>query len=180
MLEKGLIQIYTGKGKGKTTAALGLAVRALGHGAKVLVYQFLKPGNLDLGERGLLNAHCEGITIRWLDAPWDMFQSMKDQQELQRIREAIHKVMQEMETAAHERYYDLIVLDEIVYCLEQGLVSMDDIKVLIDHKDPRVELVLTGRGATQELIEMADLVTEMHLIKHPYDNGTKARKGIEY
>ncbi|MHC4291755.1 MAG: cob(I)yrinic acid a,c-diamide adenosyltransferase [Planctomycetota bacterium] len=180
MLEKGLVQIYTGNGKGKTTAALGLALRAAGHGAKVLIYQFLKPSNLPLGERGLLNAHCEGITIRWLDEPWDMFQSMKDQQELQRVRDSIHTVMQEMETAAHEKYYDLIVLDEIVFCLGEGLASMDDIKELIEHRDPRVELVLTGRGASDELIELADLVTEMRPVKHPYDNGTAARKGIEY
>ena len=177
MLEKGLVQIYTGEGKGKTTAALGLALRAAGHGAKVLIYQFLKPANLALGER---NSHCEGITVRWLEEPWDMFRSMKDPQELQRIRDSIHTVMQEMETAAHERYYDLIVLDEIVFCLEQGLADIHDIQELVEHRDPRVELVLTGRGASAELMELADLVTEMRLIKHPYDNGTGARKGIEY
>jgi len=180
MLEKGLVQIYTGDGKGKTTAAIGLAIRAAGHGGKVLVYQFLKPANLDLGERVLLNTACEGVTIRWLEEPWDMVRSMKDSRELQRIRGSIHTVMQELETAAHEKYYDLIVLDEIVFCLEQGLADMDDIKELVEHRDPRVELVLTGRGATAELMELADLVTEMRLIKHPYDNGTAARKGIEY
>lgn len=180
MLEKGLVQIYTGDGKGKTTAALGLAMRAAGHGEKVLIYQFLKPANLDLGERSLLNAHCEGITIRWLDEPWDMFQARKDQQELQRVRDSIHQVMQELETAAHEKYYDLIVLDEIVFCLKQGLAELADIKELIEHRDPRVELVLTGRGADAELMQLADLVTEMRSVKHPYDNGTGARKGIEY
>lgn len=180
MLEKGLVQIYTGDGKGKTTAALGLAMRAAGHGAKVLIYQFLKPANLDLGERTLLNTHCEGITIRWLDEPWDMFQARKDQEELQRIRQEIHTVMQELETAAHEKYYDLIALDEIVFCLKEGLAELADIKQLITHRDPRVELVLTGRGAGAELIALADLVTEMRPIKHPYENGIVARKGIEY
>jgi cob(I)alamin adenosyltransferase len=180
MLEKGLVQIYTGNGKGKTTAAFGLALRAAGHGAKVLIYQFLKPADLHLGERGFMKSHCEGITIRWLDEPWDMFRSMQDDEQLQRVRKAIHRNLQELQTAAHERYYDVIVLDEIIFCLNQNLASMDDIRQLIKNRDEAVELVLTGRGATQELIDMADLVTEMRLIKHPYDNGTPARKGIEY
>jgi len=180
MLEKGLIQIYTGDGKGKTTAALGLAIRAAGHGGRVLIYQFLKPDSLNIGERELLNRHCEGILVKWLDEPWDMFRSMHDEQQMQRVREAIHEAMQELETAAHEKYYDLIILDEIVFCLNQGLASMDDVRSLIEHRDAQVEIVLTGRGAGEELIALADLVTEMRCVKHPYDNGTAARKGIEY
>ncbi|MBL7214692.1 MAG: cob(I)yrinic acid a,c-diamide adenosyltransferase [Phycisphaerae bacterium] len=180
MFEKGLVQIYTGNGKGKTTAAFGLALRAAGHGAKVLIYQFLKPANLELGERGFMNAHCEGVTVRWLDEPWDMFKSMEDDEQIARVRKTIHLSLQELETAAHERYYDVIVLDEIVFCLNQNLASMDDIKQLIKNRDRSVELVLTGRGASEELIDMADLVTEMRLVKHPYDNGIGARKGIEY
>lgn len=180
MLEKGLVQIYTGNGKGKTTAAFGLALRAAGHGGKVLIYQFLKPPELELGERALLSTHCEGVTIRCLDEPWDMFKSMKDAEQIERVRQAIHRTIQELETAAHERYFDVIVLDEIVFCLNQNMATMDDIKTLIENRDPAVELVLTGRGASQELIDMADLVTEMRPIKHPFDNGTTARKGIEY
>lgn len=180
MLEKGLVQIYTGDGKGKTTAAFGQALRAAGHGGKAMIYQFLKPETLELGERNVLESHCEGIVVKSLDEPWDMFQAMKDEEQLQRVRDAIHKVMQELETAAHEKYYDLIVLDEIVFCLDQGLASMDDLRCLIDNRDQQVEIVLTGRGAGTELIELADLVTEMRMVKHPYDNGTPARKGIEY
>ncbi|MHC5082620.1 MAG: cob(I)yrinic acid a,c-diamide adenosyltransferase [Planctomycetota bacterium] len=126
MLEKGLVQIYTGDGKGKTTAAFGLALRAIGHNAKVLIYQFLKPPELKLGERGAVSANCPGITLRCLDEPWDMFKSMHDDEEMNRIRASIHDVLQELETAAHEKYYDLIILDEIVYCLNQKLVSLDD------------------------------------------------------
>lgn len=180
MLEKGLIQIYTGDGKGKTTAAFGLALRAAGHGGKALIYQFLKPDTLELGERNVLDSHCEGIVVKWLDEPWDMFQSMHDEDQMQRVRDEIHNVMQELETAAHEKYYDLIVLDEIVFCLDQGLASMDDVKSLIKNRSEQVEVVLTGRHASAELIDLADLVTEMRLIKHPYGNGTPARKGIEY
>lgn len=180
MLEKGLVQIYTGNGKGKTTAAFGLAMRAAGHGAKVLIYQFLKPADLELGERGIMNTHFEGVTIHCLDEPWDMFRSMHDEEQLSRVRGAIHRAMQELETAAHEKYYDVIVLDEIVFCLNQNLASMDDVRELIQNRDAKVELVMTGRGASQELIDMADLVTEMVPIKHPFDDGTTARKGIEY
>ena len=180
MFEKGLVQIYTGDGKGKTTAALGLAIRAAGHGAKVLIYQFLKPDTLELGERGLLNTQCEGVIVKCLDEPWDMFRSMHDNEQMQRVREAIHQAIQELETAAHEKYYDLIILDEIVFCLNQGLARMDDVRSLVEHRDRQVELVLTGRGASEELIQMADLVTEMRLVKHPHNNGIAARKGIEY
>ncbi len=180
MLDKGLVQIYTGDGKGKTTAAFGLALRAAGHGGKVLIYQFLKPDTLELGERDLLNTQCEGIVVKWLDEPWDMFKSMQNENQLQRVRDAIRNAIQELETAAHERYYDVVILDEIVFCLNQGLANIDDIRGLIEHRDSQVEVVLTGRGASEELIDLADLVTEMRLIKHPYDNGTPARKGIEY
>ena len=180
MFKQGLVQIYTGDGKGKTTAAFGLALRATAHGAKVLIYQFLKPADLELGERGFMDAHCEGVTIHCLDEPWDMFKAMHDDQELNRIRASIHDAIQEVQTAAHEKYYDLIVLDEIVFCVSMGLASMEDVKQLIAHRDPTVELVMTGRGATDELIELADLVTEMKPIKHPYDKGINARKGIEY
>ena len=155
MLEKGLVQIYTGSGKGKTTAAFGLAMRAAGHGARVLIYQFLKPDALELGERDFTNTRCEGIVIKWLDEPWDMFRSMQDESQMDRVRTAIHEALQELETAAHEKYYDVIVLDEIVFCLNQNLSRMEDIVRLIEHRDPQVELVLTGRGASQELIDLA-------------------------
>jgi cob(I)alamin adenosyltransferase len=180
MLERGLVQIYTGQGKGKTTAAFGLALRAAGHEARVLIYQFLKPADLELGERGLIQSHLEGITLRCLDEPWDMFRSMHDQEQLKRVRKAVHEALLDLETAAHDKFFDLIVLDEIVFCLSQGLASMEDIRRLIEIRDPQVELVLTGRGASQELIDMADLVTEMRPVKHPYEKGITARKGIEY
>lgn len=180
MFEKGLVQIYTGEGKGKTTAAFGLALRAAGHGAKVLIYQFLKPETLELGERDMINSHCDNILVKWLDEPWDMFKSMHDEEQMQRVRQAVHTAIQEIETAAHEKYYDMIILDEIIFCVNKGLAAAEDIRQLIKLKDDGVELVLTGRGASRELIDMADLVTEMRLIKHPYENGTPARKGIEF
>jgi cob(I)alamin adenosyltransferase len=179
MIEKGLVQVYTGDGKGKTTAALGLALRTAGHGGKVLIYQFLKPPALELGERGGLR-NVGSITMLSLDEPWDMFESMGDRQAMERVKASIRKAMKKVQTAAHEKYYDLIILDEIVFCLSRGLACLEDVKDLIACRDEHVELVLTGRGASQELIEMADLVTEMKPIKHPYDKGIGARRGIEY
>ena len=133
MIEKGLVQVYTGQGKGKTTAALGLALRAAGHGAKVLIYQFLKPSAMALGERCILQAGLiEGVTLRALDEPWDMFESLGDTAAIQRVRRAIGEAIKELQTAAHEKYYDMIVLDEIVFCLEHGLASIDDIRRLIE------------------------------------------------
>lgn len=181
MLDKGLVQIYTGDGKGKTTAAVGLAVRAAGHNAKVLFYQFLKPSTLNVGEyRFIQAARTDRIVWRTIELPWDMFASKRDPHVVAQIKKAIHSALKEVQTAAHEHYYDVIVLDEIVYCLKEHLADVEDVKAIVRNRDPRVELVLTGRGANAELIEMADLVTEMRSIKHPFENGTFARAGIEY
>ncbi len=179
-MEKGYVHIYTGDGKGKTTAAFGLALRAAGHGSRVLIFQFLKPSSLDLGERGALKKGIEGITVRAMDEPWDMFESMGNTPALERVKKAIARSLREIETAAHEKYYDVIILDEIVFCFARGLVTIDDIKHIITNREKGVEIILTGRGATPELIELADLVTEMKPIKHPFEKGVEARKGIEF
>ncbi len=180
MLDKGLVQIYTGCGKGKTTAAFGLALRAAGHGHKVLIYQFLKPPSLDIGERFALRLGAVRIRAEALDVPWDMQKSPLDPKAVENARQAITEALQRLAETAQKRFYDVLVLDEIVYCLAKGLAELEDIKKLIDTRDPRVEIVLTGRDAPDELIELADLVTEMKNIKHPFDKGTPARAGIEY
>jgi len=179
MLEKGLIQIYTGKGKGKTTAGFGLALRAAGHGAKVLIYQFLKPDSLELGERRAC-AHVDGITVKALSEKWDMFKSFNDERAAAKMRKAIRRALEEIEKYATEKAYDMIILDEIVFCLSKSLAEMEDIKRIIAKKDDCVEIVLTGRGASDELIELADLVTEMKTLKHPFEKGINARRGIEF
>ncbi len=180
MLERGLVQIYTGDGKGKTTAAFGLAVRAAGRGNRVLIYQFLKPPSLELGER--LGVKRAGLSIRCqaLEADWDLSGSLHQERDVVRVKAATAKALAELTKAAATRAYDIIILDEVVYCVSIGVAALDDVKRLIERRDPRVELVLTGRGATPELIAMADLVTEMKKIKHPFDKGVVAREGIEY
>lgn len=179
MLEKGLVQIYTGDGKGKTTAAFGLALRSAGHGGKVLIYQFLKPASLDLGERKAVQNISE-ITVEVLGETWDMRTSFDDKEAVAKIRSAIGKACAELARLASDGMYDVIVLDEIVFCLAKGLANLEDIKRIIEERDQRVELIMTGRGAIEELITLADLVTEVKSIKHPFDKGIKARRGIEY
>ena len=180
MLEKGLVQIYTGDGKGKTTAAFGLALRAAGQGNKVLIYQFLKPPTLDVGERFALQLGAVRIRVEALDVPWDMSTSLDDEKAVAEIRAAIRLVLENIAQTAEKRFYDVLILDEIVFCLSKGLARLEDVKNLIGRRHPAVEIVLTGRGATKELIDLADLVTEMKSIKHPLDKGRPARRGIEY
>ena len=119
MLNKGLVQIYTGDGKGKTTAALGLAFRAAGHGGKVLIYQFLKPGSLALGERMTLSK-VGGITIKTPAERWDMRHSFHDSEVVSRVKAEISEVCRELATAAAEKFYDVIILDEIIFCLSKA------------------------------------------------------------
>jgi cob(I)alamin adenosyltransferase len=180
MLEKGLVQIYTGDGKGKTTAAFGLALRAAGQGNKVLIYQFLKPASLEIGERFALQSGTVRIRVESLDVPWDMAKSFDDKKQVTQAKAAISKALDRIAQTAEKRFYDLLILDEIVFCLSKSLAKLEDIKKVIDRRDPAVEIVLTGRGATKELIAIADLVTEMKNIKHPFDKGLSARRGIEF
>lgn len=180
MLKKGLVQIYTGDGKGKTTAAIGLAVRAAGAGNKTLFYQFLKPPSLELGERKALAVLNDKITVKSLDVEWEMQKSFEDAETVAATREAISKTLKEIAITAKNKSYDCIILDEIVFCISKGLAPFDDIKKIITEKDDHVEIVMTGRGATDELVELADLVMEMKNIKHPFTKGTGARRGIEY
>ncbi|MBM4024198.1 MAG: cob(I)yrinic acid a,c-diamide adenosyltransferase [Planctomycetes bacterium] len=180
MLAQGLVQIYTGDGKGKTTAAFGLALRAAGQGNKVLIYQFLKPPSLELGERFALALGAVRIRVEAMEEPWDLARSPGDPQAVATVRAAVRDVLARLLETAQKRFYDVLVLDEIVFCLAEGLAELEDIRRLIEQRDPAVEIVLTGRGATPELIELADLVTEMKKIKHPLDRGMPARRGIEY
>jgi len=180
MLEKGLVQIYTGNGKGKTTAAFGLALRAAGRGNKVLIYQFLKPSYLDIGERFAVRLGAVDVKVEALDVPWDMAQSFQDEKAVAQVQAAIGNVLDEIARMAERRDYDVLILDEIVFCLSRGLAALGDIRRVLDIRDPYVEIIMTGRDATAELIEWADLVTEMKNIKHPFDSGLPARKGIDY
>ncbi len=172
--------MYTGDGKGKTTAAFGQALRAAGQGNKVLIYQFLKPSSLDIGERFALQLGAVRIRLEVLDVQWDMATSPDDPQARTETQTQIREVLERIAQTAEKRFYDVIILDEIVYCLSQSLAALEDIRSICQRRDERVEIVMTGRGATQELLAMANLVTEMKMIKHPFEDGLAARRGIEY
>jgi cob(I)alamin adenosyltransferase len=174
MVEKerqGLIQIYTGEGKGKTTAALGLALRAAGRGFKVCFIQFCK--GQTSGEHLFIKKYPAFEII--VHGRSNTFTSPDDV--LKAEAQETYSVALDKMTAGD---YDLIVLDEINIAIYRGFISLAEALVLLDKKPARTELVLTGRYAHAELIKRADLVTEMKPIKHPYFQNIKARIGIEY
>ena len=174
-LSQGMIQVYTGDGKGKTTAALGLAFRAAGHGLKVCMIQFLK-GNLEYGEIATAKKLSPYLTIKQIGR--GCLLERKENPEPEDTAAA-----QEGVALAHETLqkgdYDIVILDEINIALDLGLVDKEEVIQLMDERPPHVELVLTGRYVASEIIERADLVTEMVEIKHYYQKGIQSRLGIE-
>jgi cob(I)alamin adenosyltransferase len=173
-LEQGLIQVYTGGGKGKTTAAIGLALRAAGHGLLVHIIQFMK-GWPHYGELIALQ-HQPCITLVQFGRPEFVDPDHPDPVDIQRAHDAWEY---SLDVLLHGDY-DLVVLDEINVALDYGLVSLKQVLALLDAKPAHVELVLTGRGAHPQVVERANLVTEMRELKHPYAAGVGAREGIEY
>jgi cob(I)alamin adenosyltransferase len=171
---QGLVQIFTGDGKGKTTAALGTAVRALGHGLRVYVAVFMK-GDYPYGEWEALarfsNATVERFWFRDFTDPYNVKPEERDQ-----AREALAAAGKAMRSGE----YDLVILDEVNIASAWKLIGVDEVVKLISERPAHVELILTGRRADRRLIELADLVTECVKIKHPYDSGTVAREGIEF
>ena len=175
-MSKGLIHVYTGEGKGKTTAAFGLAKRAAGHGKKVLILQFLKSRMQDSGE--IISARKTGIkVIRFEDQTTPLFDPKIKVDDLKiAIRDAVALAVKEVGAGS----YDVVILDEFNTALGCDYADMNDAKEIIEAKPEGLELIITGRGAPDGLIELADYVTEMRMIKHPFEKGVKARKGIEF
>lgn len=178
-LEKGLVQVYTGNGKGKTTAALGQGLRAVGQGLKVCLIQFLKPVEVYSGEVGAISRLGSNFCLLKFDLVHPLFVQDKLAAE-KKLQEELPKILQRVEEIVKGGDYDMVILDEINNLLAQGFVPLDWVLQLIRERPPQVELILTGRGAPERLIAVADLVTEMVDIKHPYQKGIKMRKGIEY
>jgi cob(I)alamin adenosyltransferase len=194
MPEKGYVQVYTGNGKGKTTAAIGLAVRALGAGLKVCFLQFMK--SKAYSEHNILPSISPGLRLHTFGKPYFIaLEGELSQDQLAELGddvvlfapgnppadyiELVRNGMEEARQAIKGGLYDLVVLDEIVVAQHFGLVSWEELLGVIDSKPDNVELVLTGRYASSKLIERADLVTEMVEVKHYYSKGVSARPGID-
>ncbi|NLC70693.1 MAG: cob(I)yrinic acid a,c-diamide adenosyltransferase [Desulfuromonadaceae bacterium] len=172
--KKRIVQVYTGEGKGKTTAALGLIVRALGQGFRVLLARFLKPAAAGSGEL-LFFRGIEGIDI--LSSGMGYLEGLNDWEGL---RATVEKTYLEVQRSVLSGRYDLVVLDEINNAMHLGLVSVAEVIDLLDRRPQHTEMVLTGRNAPVEIIDKAELVTRMEKIKHVYENGIDARRGIEF
>ncbi len=174
-IEKGLIIVNTGKGKGKSTAAFGMVLRALGHGMKVAVIQFIK-GSREIGEKKALAAFgdqvhffaCgEGFT-------WETQNLEKDKALARKTWEEAEKVLMPGSD------FDMVVLDELNVVLKYGYLSLDDVMPALMARPGMQHVIITGRNAPDELIDMADLATEMTLVKHPFRSGVKAQRGVEF
>lgn len=173
-LSKGLVQVYTGNGKGKTTASLGLVFRALGHGLRIYVMQFMK-GQTVYGELESAKQFSGQLVIEQVGRAQFVKQGKQTGEDRKLAQEAFARARALVSSGA----YDLVVLDELNCAVDFALVELDAVKVMIHGKPAHTELVITGRNAHPDIVELADLVTEMREIKHYYHAGQPARTGIE-
>ncbi|MBT3370919.1 MAG: cob(I)yrinic acid a,c-diamide adenosyltransferase [Rhodospirillaceae bacterium] len=178
-IEKGLLIVHTGKGKGKSTAAFGLVVRAMGNGMRVGVIQFVK-GKWETGERDILEHFPEQIEIHAMGEgfSWETQDKARD---IAAARKAWEKSKQMIEASRGPNpEFDMILLDELNIVLRYDNLPLEEIIETLANKPEDLHVIVTGRNAKDELIEIADLVTEMTQIKHPFRSGVKAQKGIEF
>jgi len=171
---RGLVQVFTGDGKGKTSAALGTVIRALGQGLRVYIVFFMK-GDYPYGERNILSK-LPNVNFASFGSLEFVNPANVKPEEKEQAKQALAAAREAMLSGN----YDLVVLDEVNLAAAWNLVELDEVIKLIDDKPQNVELILTGRRADTKLVKLADLVTEMLKIKHPYDEGIGGRKGIEY
>jgi len=173
-IEKGLIMVHTGKGKGKSTAAMGLAARAVGNGMKVGIVQFVK-GVWETGERKVLE-HFPDLCIMKAMGEGFSWETQDRERDLAAARSAWDAAKEMIADPS----YKLIILDELNIVLRYGNLPLDEVIETLQNKPEMLHVVVTGRNAKDELIEIADLVTEMTQIKHPFRSGVKAQVGIEF
>lgn len=192
---RGLVHVITGNGKGKTTASLGLAMRALGHNMSVYMIQFLKSG--DTGELFTVKKYLPNMRIIQFgeeaikEKQLKIYEFSKDFDEIPKISGKFKFLKDEEEREACQQAlvhskkilqagYDIVILDEINYAIAKKLIDVNEVINALQTKDPKTEVILTGRGATEEIIDVADYVSVINERKHPWRKGIDARKGIEY
>jgi cob(I)alamin adenosyltransferase len=172
--ERGLVIVHTGKGKGKTTAAMGMAMRCIGHGMKVGIVQFVK-GVWDTGERRVLARFPDLCVMRAMGEGFTW-----DTQDLKRDLAAARRAFDAAKEMIADSSFRMVVLDELNIVLRYCYLPLDEVLETLGNKPHGLHVVVTGRNAKEELIEAADLVTEMTLVKHPFRGGVKAQAGVEY
>lgn len=172
--EKGLLIVHTGKGKGKTTAALGMVVRAIGHGKRVGVVQFVK-GAMSTGEKAVFDAFPDNVTFKPMGEgfTWNTQDKTRD---IALAREAWDEVKRMIADPA----YDMVLADELNIVLRYDYLPVEEVLEAVTNRDEMKHVLITGRNAPESLIDAADLVTEMTLVKHPFRSGVKAQAGIEF
>ncbi len=177
MSTSGLIHVYTGEGKGKSTAAFGLVIRALGHNKRVAIFSFLKDSKTKYGEmEAFARLFPELIYIRFENAS-PLFNKSVSMEDLKKsVDESFNKALEIIK----EKDVELAVFDELNICMRYGYIDTKKVLDFLKNKPENLEVVITGRDAVDEIIEIADYVTEMKMIKHPFNRGIKARKGIEF
>lgn len=171
-MENACVHVYTGNGKGKTTAALGLAMRATGHGLRVYMIQFMK-GRINYGELETAKL-IPNFTIKQFGRPDFVSKEQPDPEDIKLAQEGFNHA----KDIIFSDEYDIVILDEINVAMDFTLLSSAPVLSLLEERPPSVELILTGRNCPREIVKVADYVTEMLEIKHPYTEGTMARKGI--
>jgi len=172
-----MIHIYTGDGKGKTTAALGQALRAVGYGKKIIMIQFLK--GMESGELISVEKFGSNFEILRFDSSPKFFWNMDDK-EKKELKEKIKDAFNFITSVIEDHKCDILIMDEIMGVLSNNLISKNNILNILNKKPEDMEIILTGRNVPEEILNIADLVTEMKMIKHPFQKGIPARKGIEY
>ncbi len=172
--KKGLILVFTGNGKGKTTAAIGITMRAVGHGFKVCFIQFIK-GSWKYGEMEAIARFPENIDFHVLGRGFTW-----KSDDLDKDREAARAAWEKAKEAIFSGRYQMVVLDEFTYLLSYDMIDREDVLRVLNDKPRDLHIVITGRDADPKLLELADLVTEMRAVKHPYKQGVKAQRGIEF
>ncbi|MCP5006577.1 MAG: cob(I)yrinic acid a,c-diamide adenosyltransferase [Planctomycetes bacterium] len=175
-LDRGLLIVYTGDGKGKTTAAIGSAIRATGQGFRVIMLQFIK-GTWKCGELESVKRLQPDFEILSLGKGFVGTCSKLDKEEVQ---ENISKSWARAKEAIFSNSYDMVILDEINYVVDYGLLPVEEVVTALEKRPERLHVIMTGRNVHERVVEKADLVTEMREVKHPYSKGIKAQKGIEF